>query len=184
MITLLPELDIFVGPGSAIWDAGCGEGKNAIHFARIGANVLATDVSKIAIENARRFWPDAHLVSWEVADVVLAKPRNDQFDMVVLYGLLHCLPDSNSVEKFVNLAKRSAKPGGHHVVVAFNSRKQELHAHPGFAPTLLSDIRIADLYSDWTILHHTDTDLFETHPHNQIPHTHSMTRIIARKPST
>ena len=27
----------------------------------------------------------------------------------------------------------------------------------------------------------SDTDLVETHPHNQVRHTHSMTRLIARK---
>jgi hypothetical protein len=68
------------------------------------------------------------------------------------------------------------------LVVAFNQRRQELHAHPGFTPTLMPDSFFAELYSDWNLVFHTDSDLHETHPHNGIPHTHSMTRIIARKP--
>ena len=37
------------------------------------------------------------------------------------------------------------------------------------------------MYSDWRILVSSDTDLHETHPHNQILHTHSMTRLITTK---
>jgi hypothetical protein len=38
------------------------------------------------------------------------------------------------------------------------------------------------MYRGWTLLHQSDEDLHETHPHNSIPHVHSMTRLIARKP--
>ena len=43
----------------AVLDAGCGEGKNAIHLARLGAKVRGIDVCPLAIENARKAWPDA-----------------------------------------------------------------------------------------------------------------------------
>jgi tellurite methyltransferase len=181
LVKAFPDLGISIGVGCKVWDAGCGEGKNALHLARQGASVLATDVSAAAIENARKFWHDANRVEWQQADVLESRIQADSFDLVVMYGLLHCLPDAQSVRRFVEIAKASVKPRGVHVVVTFNDRRQELKAHPGFHPTLLPDSFFQELYSDWTMLHHTDLDLHETHPHNGIPHTHSMTRLVARK---
>jgi len=63
-----------------------------------------------------------------------------------------------------------------------NSRYQELEAHPAFRPCLLSHAVYRELYSGWQFLHLSDTDLTEVHAHNNMLHTHSMTRMLARKP--
>lgn len=183
LLKLLPEFGFSVNNSCQVWDAGCGEGKNAIYLARRGATVFATDISLVAIQNARQYWIDADIVRWQQADVLDIEPGVDRFDLVVMYGLLHCLPDEGSVRQFVEMTKASSKKNGLHVLVTFNDRKQELHAHPGFEPTLLPDEFFGNLYSDWSVLYHTDTDLHETHPHNNIPHTHSMTRLIAKRPA-
>ena len=181
LVKMLPKFFPHEMASSFVWDAGCGEGKNAIHFARSGARVLATDVSSIALDNAKKFWPDASLVDWRKIDVLDVDPEPETFNIVVMYGLLHCLENPSEIKRFVEIAKTSCKADGLHILVAFNERKQELHAHPGFAPTLVADSFYRELYTDWELVHHSDTDLHETHPHNNIPHMHSMTRLIARK---
>ena len=80
------------------------------------------------------------------------------------------------------MIRNATIPGGFNVVCAFNARHQDLTAHPGFAPVLLPHDEYTALYTHWQLLHSTDSDLSEVHPHNGIRHTHSMTRIIARKP--
>jgi hypothetical protein len=37
------------------------------------------------------------------------------------------------------------------------------------------------MFRAWDMIEASDTDLHEAHPNNNIPHTHSMTRIIVRK---
>jgi hypothetical protein len=101
----------------------------------------------------------------------------------VAYGLLHCLNDVGTVTATVRALQLWTAPGGWNVVCSFNDRHQELaEAHPGFQPTLLPHETYVNYYSGWELLFSSDQDLYETHPHNSIPHGHSMTRLIARKP--
>jgi len=166
--------------GLRVLDAGCGEGKNAIAMARAGAVVEAVDCSEAAIRNALAAWPDADRVCWRVEDVMAVDLGHETFDLVILYGLLHCLSESE-IRTLVHRCKLATASNGLHVVVAFNSRSQNLEAHPGFDPTLLNHMDYLHLYSDWRIICENDSDLSETHPHNGIPHTHSLTRLIVER---
>jgi SAM-dependent methyltransferase len=165
-----------------VLDAGCGEGKNAIHLARQGAVVDAWDVSEYALRNARAAWPDSHLVRWNCGDVQSAQLDAHKYDIVIMYGLLHCLDNRVAIADFISRAKSFTLRSGLHVLVAFNSRRQELEAHPGFNPTLMAHQEYLAMYREWNVLFQSDQDLHEAHPHNNIPHVHSMTRLIAQKP--
>lgn len=182
--SLVQEFVNTSGPlaGRAVLDAGCGEGKNAVFLARAGAQVLAMDASAPAIANGRRHWPAEPNVIWEVSDVVNKQFTSEVFDIVVAYGLVHCLPSREAVRSCIASLQNATKSGGHNIVCAFNSREQDLSAHPGFAPCLLDHVEYEDMYSGWELIICTDTTLHETHPHNNIPHYHSLTRILARKP--
>jgi len=182
LVRRLPEfVDSF--DGLHVLDAGCGEGKNAAALAQRGALVDAFDVSQYAVENGRRQWPELESIRWRVADARNEDLPAAHYDLVIAYGFTHCLADEAEIVDLVSKLQAAAKASALHVLVAFNDRRQELEAaHPGFHPTLLSHARYLDLYDGWEILVESDTDLTETHPHNQIEHTHSMTRLIARKP--
>ncbi len=167
--------------GLRILDAGCGEGKNAVFLARRGAIVDAVDVSTIAIENGMRTWGRQGNVRWMVADVRDMALECD-YDVVVAYGLLHCLADSSEVATVVSRLQEATAVGGFNVLCAFNDRRQELaEAHPGFVPCLLRHPDYVEFYASWKVLAASDEDLTEEHPHNNIEHTHSMTRLLARK---
>ena len=163
-----------------ILDAGCGEGKNASYLAKHGAVVRAMDASEIAISNARDSWGEMGQVTWEVEDVRQVSLPSVSFDVVIAYGLLHCLRSSEEMIEVVNKLKNATKPGGYNVICAFNDRYQDLTAHPGFVPCLISHASFLAMYSEWDVLEATDSDLHEQHPHNNIEHTHSMTRLIAQ----
>lgn len=168
--------------GAKVLDVGCGEGKNAIHFARLGAHVEAFDISELALHNALSAWPDAHLVRWKRCSVNEWVWEPNRFDLIIAYGLLHCLASPDDIFKIVKCMQHATTPGGSNVICAFNSRSQDLHAHPTLHPTLLSHTELSDLYHGWQLDVCTDNDLWETHPHCEHTHCHSLTRIIARKP--
>jgi SAM-dependent methyltransferase len=181
--SLVQQLQSHIGDfsGLEILDAGCGEGKNAIFLARLGARVRAMDISQLAIDHGMAAWDDSHLVRWELADVRSAALPESGFAVVVAYGLLHCLEDMADVRNTVRRLQRATVPGGYNVLCSFNERAQDLRAHPGFTPCLAPHSWYVSLYTDWTLLHESDADLREVHPHNSIPHSHSMTRILARR---
>lgn len=171
--------------GLRILDAGCGEGKNAHFLARLGADVLAVDVSELALANAQLAWRDSSpgQVAWAQGSIENYPLPASQFDVVVAYGLLHCLESESAITQAIRRLAFIARPQAWLVLCAFNARSQELDAHEAFQPTLLAHDVYLQIVSDsgFKVLESTDEDLTETHPHNQISHTHSMTRIIARR---
>jgi tellurite methyltransferase len=169
--------------GLRILDIGCGEGKNAAFLAEKGAEVTAIDISSLAIERAKRIHTALN-VEWVCADATTLAPPAQYFDVVVAYGLFHCLHSGLEIASLHHKLFNATKLGGRHVVCCFNDRSHDLSAHPNFDPCLLPHGFYAGLYGrGWTLENVSDQDLFETHPHNGIPHHHSLTRILARKES-
>ncbi len=169
--------------GLTALDAGCGEGKNAAFLARTGAVVDAFDVSALAIENGRRHWVECTDIKWSVGNVCQIDLPQNHYDVVIGYGLLHCLPSVFEIQDTIDRLQNATRIAGYNVICVFNERRQELRAHPDFSPSLLPHTDYLAAYSSWEILKESDSDLTERHPHNNIEHTHSMTRILARKVS-
>jgi 2-polyprenyl-3-methyl-5-hydroxy-6-metoxy-1,4-benzoquinol methylase len=166
--------------GVNVLDAGCGEGKNAAALAQAGASVDAIDISPLALEHAQASWPALATVRWRLADITSPSVALGQYDLVVAYGLLHCLPSASAIHQTVRNLQAHTATNGQHIICAFNDRSQDLRAHPTFSPTLLNHKDYLAFYADWAILTATDSDLHERHPDNEIPHHHSLTRILVQ----
>lgn len=167
--------------GFRVLDAGCGEGKNAAYVAAKDAIVVAVDVSPLAIANAALTFGDIPRIDFRVADIQQETIEDGTYDIVIAYGLFHCLGSTDAVMNTVRNLQRGTKSGGWNIICAFNDRFQQLDAHPGFDPVLLPHTLYCELYRDWTAFHVSDSDLQEVHPHNHILHTHSLTRILAQR---
>lgn len=167
--------------GLSVLDVGCGEGKNSVFLAQHGAVVRALDVSALALSNARQAWLPLENIIWEQADIRAITIPKGTYDIVIAYGLLHCLSGVDEIRETIQKLQCATKNGGYNLICVFNGRYQDLSAHPGFMPCLLKHDVYVQMYSNWQLLDVSDTDLFETHPHNSVPHTHSLTRMITRK---
>ena len=179
LVKLEEHLDSYTG--LKVLDAGCGEGKNASFLARKGAKVRAIDISELAINNGKRF--NNHInIKWEVGGISSIDFFDVKYDLVIAYGLFHCFCSFGDVQRTVEKIKWLVPNGGYGIVCAFNDRFQSFSdAHPGFEPLLLGHEVYLSLFDDWTILFESDEDLHEVHPNNNVPHTHSMTRMIIQK---
>jgi SAM-dependent methyltransferase len=162
-----------------VLDLGCGEGKNAYAFATAGASVDAVDCSALAIANGRRAFPNPN-IRWIAADAADYLRSCRSYNVIVMYGLLHCLSSAQDITAVIELAKRRTVLCGTHIVVAFNDGPHDLSAHPNFTPTLASHAFYCRQYRDQEVVCDRNSILSETHPHNNIPHFHSITRLIAR----
>src|SRR5271157_2498366 len=184
--SLVVKLSVLVSSfvGLKVLDAGCGEGKNSLFFAAKGAVIHGVDISEIAIAHARDLASAnaVYGIEFEVKDIRDMKLSSGQFDVVVAYGLFHCLRGIEDISTLCWRLQSATRGGGYFILCALNSRYQDLSAHPGFTPTILPHDDYRDMFRGWEILECTDSDLTETHPDNGIQHTHSMTRILARKP--
>ena len=100
--------------------------------------MLAVDISPLAIGKAGSLWSHQENIAWRIADIQMLEFPNESFDVVVAYGLFHCLQDEQQIREVVAALKGSTKEHGTHVVCSFDDRAQNLAGHPGFEPCLLS----------------------------------------------
>jgi len=166
--------------GAQVLDLGCGEGKNAAFLAKLGCVVEAWDISATALHNAAVAWPDAP-VRWLQRDVLRISREQRKFDVVIAYGLYHCLAREVIPSTIENI-KRVTNKDGYNIAVCYNNRRHVnfTSAHPGFHPTCLPHADYIYEYAKWNIIAASDEDLTERHLTNTIEHTHSMTRILAQ----
>jgi 2-polyprenyl-3-methyl-5-hydroxy-6-metoxy-1,4-benzoquinol methylase len=164
----------------SVLDAGAGEGKNAAAFVRLEAHVDAIECSSAAIENGRKLHPELK-INWLHSDISAIELGRERYDVVVCYGLIHCLASKDVAAKVLSGLMRALKTGGTFILASFNDGSHDMSAHPGFQPLLLPHGWFVERFRDWQVEVLTDTVLFETHPHNNIPHHHSLTRLMAVK---
>lgn len=91
-----------------VLDAGCGMGRHLYYTAKSGADAIGVDFSRAvdaAFQNTREF-PNCHVVQADLAHLPF---RPETFDLIYSFGVLHHLPNPESV--FDRLL-RFLKPGG------------------------------------------------------------------------
>jgi len=74
-------------PPGRVFDAGCGEGADAIWLARQGWTVIAADISAVALDRAARHALEedheaAARITWQQADLLAQPPDRGSFDLV------------------------------------------------------------------------------------------------------
>jgi tellurite methyltransferase len=158
---------------------GCGEGRNAVFFARNGYRVTAFDLSANGVTKTRRL---AERVGVEV-DVFQADVNthrlDEEFDVLFSTGVLHYVPQQLRPELFENY-KRFTRPNGLHVFSVFVSKPFIARASDG-EPTAQRWIsgELFTHYHDWRIEWCTE-EIFDCSS-GGIPHQHATNRVVARK---
>ncbi len=115
----LPKLVDFNGyRGKKILEIGCGAGIDIARFAKGGAEVVGVDLSKTAIELARKnlaqrdLHGEFHIMDGEALDF-----DDNQFDVVYAHGVLQYTEDPH---KMAREMFRVLKPGGEAIAMVYN----------------------------------------------------------------
>lgn len=111
--THLHYLGRFVGAGDRVLEIGCGPGRFTLELVRLGARVVAADLSPGQLELHQAHVPDDAVEARVVADVVdLSQFGDGSYDVTVCYGgpLSYVMDEA---PRALGELVRVTKPGGH-----------------------------------------------------------------------
>lgn len=163
----------------SLLDIGCGEGRNAVYFARSGYEVTAFDLSAAGVAKTERLAAMAEVpISVFQADMN-AYRLEQSCDILFSTGVFHLIPRRLREDAFAHY-KQQTNPGGLNVFSVFVRKPfigKAPDGDPGAEPWLSGEL--LTLYHDWKIVYCTE-EIFDCMS-GGIPHQHAMSRMIARK---
>ncbi len=159
-------------------DIGCGEGRNAVFFARNGYRVTAFDLSSVGVEKTLRAAEEAG-ARLEAFQADLNSFRLSQgYDIIFSVGALHYVPEAMRSKLFENYRQHTAA-GGLNVYSVFVNKPfisrasdAEDTSHRWISGELFT------YYHDWKIELCNET-IFDCMS-SGVPHQHATNRLIAR----
>ncbi len=165
-----------------VLDIGCGEGKDAVFFAKCGYAVTAFDRSGQRIDKARRLAAHNKVeVDFFKADIFEYCP-DTEYDIIFSSGVLHFLPEIDRKE-FCNSLKSHTADHGINVLDVFvkkpfiirtsDAAGDEDKKHPWLSGELF------EYYHDW-LFHICREEVFGCSSGVR-PHKHCMDTLIAQK---
>jgi SAM-dependent methyltransferase len=165
-------------------DLGCGDGKNLIFLERLGWHVDAVDISGLALAAAQRRLATEHMrlrgKLWR-ADAVHVKVHPESYDLVIAYGLYHCLDDER-VLALQAVVSSCLRPGGLFAFAAFNDELPLPSTHFSMPVYLRARDHIFSIASGWQTCAHEVGTIRECHLPVLAEHEHSLTWALLRKP--
>ena len=159
-------------------DIGCGEGRNAVFFARNGYSTAAFDLSAVGIKKALRLARDAGVSLDAFTANILDYRLTESYDILFSSGSLHYVPDGMRGELFENY-KRHTRPNGLHVFSVLIP-KAFIPPAPDEEPSACTWIsgELLTHYHDWKIEYSIE-EIFDCMS-GGVPHQHAISRVIAR----
>jgi len=112
--------------GKLVLEVGCGSGIDSVEFARNGARVISTDLTRTGAELTRDLLEESGSTSMVIQSDAKALPFKDEsFDCVYSFGVLHHIPD---VEIALAEIHRVLKPSGQVMAMLYH-RDSLLYAY-------------------------------------------------------
>jgi ubiquinone/menaquinone biosynthesis C-methylase UbiE len=131
-----------------VLDAGCGTGENALHFAKLGRDVVGIDFLDGPIRQAKQKAKERGLsVDFRVADALKLTESTERFDSVLDSGLFHVFSDDDRKQYVAGLA-HVVNPGGRVFLLCFSD------AEPGtIGPRRVTSDELSAAFNDnWTMV--------------------------------
>ncbi len=198
---LVPLVGSYLAPGSRALVVGCGEGRDALFLARLGFDVIATEIAEEGLNRIRRMMGN-NGIKLELLTLDAHQPHDHLglFDSVLLITVLPFLR-SDMISERIEHFKSLVKPGGIICVQTFTvedsnykqyiKEKRESFGHNTFRHlsknyyiSFFDRGELASYFNGWEFIHYNEGLLWDK-PHGQESdfHQHGMALMIARKPN-
>jgi len=160
-------------------DLGCGEGRDAVYFAKHGFDVTGLDVSAIGLEKMKKYAKEVGVQVRSIQADLTSYVLNETYDVIFSTGTLQYLPTEMRRRCFENY-KDHTSPMGINAFSAFVKKPFIPKApDPAGGEIPYTSGELMGYYWDWEIVYSTE-EIFDCMS-SGIPHKHAMDRIIARR---
>jgi tellurite methyltransferase len=160
-------------------DIGCGEGKDAVFFARCGYDVSAFDISEAGLEKTKRLADTARVQVRTFRANVWDYRLDENYDVLYSSGVLHYLKPELRAEIMANY-QAHVNDGGIAALQVFVAKpfvapppEKEEYSYPWKSGQLFT------YFHNWR-LEHCGENIFDC-TSSGVPHQHADNRLIARK---
>ncbi len=165
-----------------VLDMGCGEGKDAVFFAKCGYEVTAFDISERGIEKAKKLAEHNKVeVTFFKADIYDYRP-DTEYDIIFSSGVLHFVPQTQRRELSDSLRAHTAC-NGINALNVFVEKPFITRAKDGSRDEqkryLWRSGELFGYYYDW-LFHTCKEEIFDCNS-SGTPHKHCMDTLIAQK---
>lgn len=132
-----------VSRGRAL-DIACGKGRNALYLAELGFDVIAMDISAVALaEGQRRAQEKSLTISWQQADLERIELAQNRYNLII---------DFNYLERsLIAKMKPALTVGGHMIFETYLIDQQEI-GHPKNPAYLLEHNELLDYFREFRVL--------------------------------
>lgn len=162
-----------------VLDIGCGEGRNAVFFARNGYQVDAFDIADSGVEKTKRLAERCGTYVHAFKANLLDYRLETEYDIVFSTGVLHYIPEDARHEILSDYRQHTVADGLHALNVFV--RKPFIGASPENESNacLWRTGELAGYYADWLV--HDMSEIIFDCLSSGIPHKHCIDRIVARR---
>ena len=169
IIDRLPE-------GAQVLDAGCGDGRHSLMFARLGFKVTAVDISPNAINKLSRVASQQNIEMTTILEDITAFRPDHKYDLILAHGLLHLVHVSDR-QQLIDRFKRSTRTGGYNFVVVITNKVSLPSYTKRYMDAPFNDGELRRYYNDWDIL---VDEAYSQSVIRRIPYRRHFNRMVAR----
>lgn len=164
-------------PGAAVLELGCGEGRDSVFFAELGATVTGLDVSAAGLDKAWRLARRRGVrVRWIEGPMTEALPAG-AFDLIYSCGTIHYVPREQRGQLFRRLAAMT-RPGGRQAHVVFTDRL--VHEEKGEIVDYFTAGELRQAFAEWRVLRSGEQVI--NCAQDGTAHGHSVDELAAARP--
>ncbi|MGH7317593.1 MAG: class I SAM-dependent methyltransferase, partial [Candidatus Rokuibacteriota bacterium] len=166
-----------VRPGDSVLDLGCGEGRDSVFFAELGAEVTGVDLSVDGLHKARRLARRRGVrVRWIEGPMTAPLPPGP-YTLIFSCGTIHYVPRVQRHPLFRRLGAMT-RPGGHHAHVVFTDRL--VHEEKGEIVDYFTTGELREAFVEWRILRAAEHVI--SCAQDGSVHGHSVEELVAARP--
>jgi tellurite methyltransferase len=159
-------------------DIGCGEGRNAVFFARNGYHVSAFDLSPQGVQKTRALAAGAGVPVEVFEDDVNSHRPSVAYDILFSTGVLHYVPPEGR-SQLIECYREATRPDGLNAFSVLVQKPFIARAPDAEDLSLWCSGELLTHYRDWRIEHFVE-EVFDCLS-GGVPHQHAVNRMIARK---
>ena len=135
-------------PRGRALDIACGKGRNSLYLAELGCEVVAMDISAVALDEGRQRAELKQLrIDWRQADLEEVQLDEAAFDLVVNFNYLQ--------RSLMAQIKRAVKAAGHVIFETYLIDQKEL-GHPTNPDYLLRHNELLEQFRDFRVLYYRE----------------------------